>query len=526
MSSIRKALNAKQFFLASMIVLLFQQFSIAQAPLQFNYQAVARDNRGIPLATRDMRIRFTILNESVNGTVEYMEIRKIQTNLFGMFSVSIGSAGATFSTGTLTDVKWETGKKFLRAEIDPNGNNRYTDLGATQLVSVPYAFFALKTLEPAGTGSVFSGASGNGLSISDSTVMIGNEEGKNNARLINDRFIPLDNHSLSFTDGDGRVSISKSLLEFQLDSVNQSEEAAYNAGIFLKVNPVYPRPDALPFFFSRNATPQNGGSTSPNEVVMWGHNLSSGGGSYIPGLPAIGYSIESNYKPSPEDRFVESHEYYVTPQGKQVRLKSYTINTKTNYVDFYHSTDNFYIKNPRTSQDYFNIANAIDNSTQILQMGNLKIHTDNILNQFQFTAGQENSQLFFNSPNWQFIFMPGLTFRTKDSILEMNSHLIPLYDSRKIIGAPTNRILGVYSKEYYGNQLMIKQGWEVNETITATSAIDIEGINGFNQFRLRKTYTPSSSTDANGNTGDMSWDENYIYIKTASGWKRTSLESF
>lgn len=525
MSRIRKMQHIKQFFLASTITLLFQLYTSAQAPLQFNYQAVARDSRGIPLATRDMRIRFTILNESVNGRVEYMEIRKIQTNLFGMFSVSIGSTGATFSTGTLTDVNWESGKKFLRAEIDPNGNNQYVDLGATQLVSVPYAFFAIKTLDPTG-GSVFSGASGNGLSITDSTVMFGNEEGKNSARLTNNRFIPLDNHSLSFTDGAGRVSISKSLLDFQLDSVNLGEEAAYNAGIFLKVNPVYPRPDALPFFFSRNATPQNDGNTSPNEVVMWGHNLSSGGGSFIPGLPAIGYSIESNYKPTPDDRFVESHEYYVTPQGKQIRLKSYTINTKTNYVDFYHSTDNFYIKNPRTSQDYFYITNAENNSTQVLQMGNLKLHTDNVLNQFQFTASQANSQLYFNSPNWEFIFMPGLTFRTADNILEMNSNLLPLYDSKKIIGSPTNRMLGVYSKEYYGNQLMIKQDWQVNETITATSAIDIESINGFNQFRLRKTYTPSSSTDANGNTGDISWDQNYIYIKTAAGWKRTKLENF
>ncbi len=40
------------------------------------------------------------------------------------------------------------------------------------------------------------------------------------------------------------------------------------------------------------------------------------------------------------------------------------------------------------------------------------------------------------------------------------------------------------------------------------------------------SYTPTSSADAVGNTGDFSWDTNYIYIKTASGWKRSALSTF
>ena len=39
-------------------------------------------------------------------------------------------------------------------------------------------------------------------------------------------------------------------------------------------------------------------------------------------------------------------------------------------------------------------------------------------------------------------------------------------------------------------------------------------------------FTPSGSTDANGNLGNVTRDDNYLYLKTNNGWKRTNLESF
>lgn len=62
--------------------------------------------------------------------------------------------------------------------------------------------------------------------------------------------------------------------------------------------------------------------------------------------------------------------------------------------------------------------------------------------------------------------------------------------------------------------------------IVPTSKIDIEGENGYDQFRLRKKYTPINSNDPNGQEGDQAWDDDYLYIKTKFGWKRTKLESF
>jgi hypothetical protein len=66
--------------------------------------------------------------------------------------------------------------------------------------------------------------------------------------------------------------------------------------------------------------------------------------------------------------------------------------------------------------------------------------------------------------------------------------------------------------------------WSNNSS--PTSSLDITGTNGYSQFGLRTTYTPTSSADTNGNVGDFCWDANYIYVKTASGWKRAALTAY
>jgi len=57
-----------------------------------------------------------------------------------------------------------------------------------------------------------------------------------------------------------------------------------------------------------------------------------------------------------------------------------------------------------------------------------------------------------------------------------------------------------------------------------SSKLDIIGNNGYSQLRLRNSYTPTTSGDTNGEIGDISWDDNYIYVKTNSGWGRSSLD--
>lgn len=125
-------------------------------------------------------------------------------------------------------------------------------------------------------------------------------------------------------------------------------------------------PDHVPFLFNTNSTEQLP-YTGQNNVMMWGWNMGLGGANFISGKPAIGFSLESNYHPSgdPDTRWVESHEFYVKPNGQQVRLKSYTIGVppSTEFIDLYHTTDNFHLRTD-DQQDYFTInRNRAANST-------------------------------------------------------------------------------------------------------------------------------------------------------------------
>lgn len=58
---------------------------------------------------------------------------------------------------------------------------------------------------------------------------------------------------------------------------------------------------------------------------------------------------------------------------------------------------------------------------------------------------------------------------------------------------------------------------------TPTASLDIQDGAGYNSLRVRTPYTPANSA---GNTGDIAWDDNYVYVKTSIGWKRNALSAF
>lgn len=59
-----------------------------------------------------------------------------------------------------------------------------------------------------------------------------------------------------------------------------------------------------------------------------------------------------------------------------------------------------------------------------------------------------------------------------------------------------------------------------------TAKLDVNGATGYDQIRMRTSFTPTGTADASGNVGDIAWDDNFIYIKTSAGWKRTPLTTF
>jgi hypothetical protein len=129
----------RKVILLKFILLFLIKFSIAQSPLLFSYQAIARDALGNPIANKKVSLKVSIL-ANINGNVEYSETHFPTTDSDGLINIKIGNGNP--SLGTMATVNWANGDKFLKLEIDTNGGNNYTTIGTTQLLSVPYAIFA------------------------------------------------------------------------------------------------------------------------------------------------------------------------------------------------------------------------------------------------------------------------------------------------------------------------------------------------------------------------------------------------
>ena len=60
----------------------------------------------------------------------------------------------------------------------------------------------------------------------------------------------------------------------------------------------------------------------------------------------------------------------------------------------------------------------------------------------------------------------------------------------------------------------------------AITPLIVESIKEIHNNPSIPNYTPTSSNDSYGNIGNVTSDDDYLYVKTNNGWKRTSLESF
>jgi ribosomal protein S6E (S10) len=141
-------------------LLLFIGTVNAQAPDKFNYQAVVRNASGAIISNQAVAVRFTVHDITASGATVYQETQSLTTNQFGLVNTAVGNG--TVVSGTFAGITWGNGAKYLQVEIDPAGGSSYTDLGAAQLLSVPYALYAANS--PAGatgpTGA--TGATGSG----------------------------------------------------------------------------------------------------------------------------------------------------------------------------------------------------------------------------------------------------------------------------------------------------------------------------------------------------------------------------
>jgi hypothetical protein len=128
-----------KFFILFLLVVI-QTTTFAQTHQAIPYQAVARNAAGVPLSNQNIKVRFSIRDSILSGTIVYRETHTAATNALGLFNLNVGLG--TPVTGTFSGINWGKNAKFLQVEMDPAGGNSFVDLGTQQMMSVPYALYS------------------------------------------------------------------------------------------------------------------------------------------------------------------------------------------------------------------------------------------------------------------------------------------------------------------------------------------------------------------------------------------------
>ena len=129
-----------KLFALLMLALFLGADAYAQAPGLFKFQAVAREPGGDPYASENIAVRVSLVRGGISGQVDYSERHEVTTTDLGVFDLAIG--GGTQLTGDFLAADWAANTYFLKIDIDPDNGSNYLSLGASQLMSVPYALYA------------------------------------------------------------------------------------------------------------------------------------------------------------------------------------------------------------------------------------------------------------------------------------------------------------------------------------------------------------------------------------------------
>ncbi len=140
-------------FLLSALTLL------GQTPATFNYQAVLRDASGHIHVSTNVSIQLVIHQGTATGTIVYSEIHNTTTTEFGLVNLAIGS----ITPASFAAIDWSAGPYFV--EVIANG----ASMGASELLTVPYALMATTVESITETDPVYLGSPAASISASDIT---------------------------------------------------------------------------------------------------------------------------------------------------------------------------------------------------------------------------------------------------------------------------------------------------------------------------------------------------------------------
>jgi len=123
-----------------LIILIVFVYAIkAQAPQHISYQFQIKDLNGSLLMNQNIGLRISIIENAFNGPPVFIETHNILTDEHGIVNVIIGHGSITL--GSIEAIQWQANLFFLQIETDVSGGTNYSLMGASQLISVPYALY-------------------------------------------------------------------------------------------------------------------------------------------------------------------------------------------------------------------------------------------------------------------------------------------------------------------------------------------------------------------------------------------------
>jgi hypothetical protein len=116
----------------------YQAVAVKEGP----YSVAGENPQAIYWSNKDIKVRFTILDQYPNPTDTYQEFHPVTTDDYGVFNLIIGQG--TIISGDFETIPWELGTAHLQVEIDFDNDDNYTVTSFERFWSVPYAFVSKK----------------------------------------------------------------------------------------------------------------------------------------------------------------------------------------------------------------------------------------------------------------------------------------------------------------------------------------------------------------------------------------------
>ncbi|MFT5310355.1 MAG: hypothetical protein ACI8VL_001259 [Bacteroidia bacterium] len=130
----------KHILLAVFSLLATSTLFAQSVPQKMNYQAVARLSDGKVISEQTVILRIGIMSAEDMERPVYSEEHRSTTNEFGLFNLQIGTGSVI--EGSMESIDWGSSAHYLRIHMDAENTGFFEEMGTSQLLTVPYAFYA------------------------------------------------------------------------------------------------------------------------------------------------------------------------------------------------------------------------------------------------------------------------------------------------------------------------------------------------------------------------------------------------